>query len=68
MVMLGKSDAKFPKSRTGIMFRKLAEGTLTIDIDTLIQKQAEEVCVRNERLSEKLAVLETQLAKVSVLS
>ena len=68
MVMLGKSDAKFPKSRTGIMFRKLAEGTPTIDIDTLIQKQAEEVGIRNERLAEKLNVLETQLAKVPVLS
>ena len=63
-IMLSKSDAKFPNGNMGILFRKMAEGTPSIDIDTLILKQNDQIKERKEKLEEKLQNLDKQLLKL----
>ena len=49
----------------GIQFRNMAEGTPSIDIDSLIRKQNDEVKLRENSLNEKPQKLQSQLEKLN---
>ena len=47
----------------GIQFRNMAEGTPSIDIDSLIRKQNDEVKLRENSLNEKPQKLQSQMIR-----
>ena len=65
LAMLSNSSAKYHTTLCGMMLRKLAEGTPTVDVEALVQKQQDIANLRLDKYHEKLSALDDQLEKLT---
>ncbi len=65
MALLNKAEAKSPNSHAGQMLRLLVEGTSGMDAAELVNIQRTITKERENKLSEKIAVLDKQAEKLS---
>ena len=65
LAMLSNSSAKYHTTLCGMMLRKLAEGTPTVDVKALVQKQQDIANLRLDKYHEKLSALDDQLEKLT---